>query len=71
MRIFACALLLCGCAPSLPQKLKQVQQDQQTYSAAARERATADQCSQTSIPGTTEHLACRLGVPVGPATNQP
>ena len=67
----ACALLLCGCTPSFQQKLKQEQADQTAYGVESHERASADQCNRVAVPGTTEHMACRLGIATSPPPKQP
>jgi hypothetical protein len=55
----ACVLLLSGCVPH--QKLQQEQVDAARYRAQLGERESSQQCSEVAMPGTTEHLVCRLG----------
>lgn len=59
------AFLLCACVPA--QKLSQEQGDQARLNAQLQERAADEKCSQAAMPGTPEHMACRLGVAPAPA----
>jgi outer membrane murein-binding lipoprotein Lpp len=56
--VVACGLLLAGCVA--PQKLQKVQADAAQYDTALQARKSNAQCSQMAMPGTPEHLACRL-----------
>ena len=53
-----CALLLSGCVS--PQKIQKTQADAAQYDAQLQARRSNEECSQTAMPGTPEHLACRL-----------
>jgi outer membrane murein-binding lipoprotein Lpp len=53
-----CGLMLCGCVA--PQKIQKTQADAAEVQAQSKARADYEQCSQTAMPGTPEHLACRL-----------
>ena len=57
---YACVLLLCGCTPSLQQKMQKEQTDEAAYGAQSRAREAAEHCSQM-LPGSAEHMACMLG----------
>jgi hypothetical protein len=52
-------LVLCGCTPSLQQKLQKEQADENSYGTQSREQAAAERCSKM-IPGSTEHMTCML-----------
>jgi hypothetical protein len=54
----AAALLLAGCVN--PQKLERGKADVAKFEAQRQERASEAQCDETAMPGTPEHLACRL-----------
>jgi starvation-inducible outer membrane lipoprotein len=54
----ACALLLSACVN--PQKLQQGRADVAKFQAQRQEQDSNAQCSQTAMPGTPQHLACRL-----------
>lgn len=56
----ACALLLCGCVS--PQKIQKEGADQARLNAELQERKSADKCSNAIMPGTPEHMECRLGI---------
>jgi hypothetical protein len=56
---YACVLLLCGCTPSLQQKMQKEQADEAAYSAQSRAREAAEHCSRM-LPGSAEHMACML-----------
>jgi starvation-inducible outer membrane lipoprotein len=59
-RLFAitAALLLSACVS--PQKIEKTESDAAAYKAARQAREADQQCSQTALPGTPQHLACRL-----------
>ena len=58
MPVVAITLLLAGCVS--PQKIEKTQEDAQTFAAERQARDANQQCSETAMPGTVEHLACRL-----------
>ena len=57
--LIASALLLCGCTPSLQQKVRKEQVDEAAYNTQSRERESAERCSQM-LPGSSEHMVCML-----------
>jgi hypothetical protein len=61
----ASALVLSACVN--PQKLKQEDADQSRLNAELRERESADKCTNAIMPGTPEHMECRLGIAGGGA----
>ena len=61
----ACALLLCDCVS--PQKIQKEGADQARLNAELQERESADKCSNAIMPGTAEHMECRLGIAGGGA----
>ena len=61
----ACALLLCVCVS--PQKIQKEGADQARLNAELQERESADKCSNAIMPGTPEHMECRLGIAGGGA----
>lgn len=52
------ALLLSGCVS--PQKLQKTQTDAAQFDAALQARRSNEQCSETAMPGTIQHLSCRM-----------
>ena len=61
----ALSLALCACVPAA--RLKQDQADQARFNAQLQERDRNEKCSQTAMPGTPEHMACRLGASAAPS----
>jgi starvation-inducible outer membrane lipoprotein len=55
------ALILSGCVA--PKKIQQERADQAMFGAQLRDREANDRCSETAMPGTPQHLACRLAKP--------
>jgi outer membrane murein-binding lipoprotein Lpp len=53
-----CALLLAGCVS--PEKVQKTRMDAAQFDAELQARKSNAQCSETAMPGTPEHLACRL-----------
>jgi hypothetical protein len=53
-----CVLLLAGCVS--PDKVQKTRADAAQFDAELQARRSNEQCSQTAMPGTPEHLACRL-----------
>ena len=60
--LIAGSLLLAACVPV--QKIKQEEADQAKLHVERQERDAYDKCTQTLMPGSTEHLACRMGAPL-------
>jgi hypothetical protein len=58
--------LLTGCA--IPQKINQVQQDVKVYRAQQDERDAYDRCTQSTLPGSMEHMECMAALAKGNAT---
>jgi starvation-inducible outer membrane lipoprotein len=56
--VAAMALVLSGCV--LPQKISQTEQDAARYRAEESEKAAYEKCTADSMPGTMQHLACRM-----------
>jgi hypothetical protein len=50
--------MLAGCVE--PQKVEKARADAAAFQAERQAREATRQCSETAMPGTTEHLACRL-----------
>jgi hypothetical protein len=61
----ACVLLLAACVPA--QKLQKEQADEARYKTERQERESSDKCTAADMPGTLEHMECRLGVAGGTA----
>ena len=61
----ACAFLLCGCVS--PQKIQKEGADQARLNPELQERESADKCTNAAMPGTPEHMECRLGIAGGGA----
>lgn len=57
--LMALAVLLAACVPA--ERLRQEQVDQARLTAQRQEHDSNEKCSQIAMPGTPEHLACRLG----------
>jgi hypothetical protein len=64
MRILALAPCLClvlilpACVA--PQKISKTQQDKARFDQEQSERSANENCNQDAMPGTPQHLACRL-----------
>ena len=67
--LLAAALLVCGCVS--PQKIQKTGADQARLNAELKERESAGKCSEAAMPGTVEHMECRLGVVGGPPALAP
>jgi hypothetical protein len=50
--------VLAGCVD--PRKVEKTQADAATFNAQRQARDANQECSQTAMPGTVEHLNCRL-----------
>lgn len=66
--VAAWGLILCGCVS--PQKIQQEGADQARLNAELKERESADKCTEAAMPGTPEHMECRLGIAGGPPPAQ-
>ncbi|HWC63331.1 MAG TPA: hypothetical protein VG501_06900 [Rhizomicrobium sp.] len=51
-------IVLAGCVD--PRKIEKTQADAAAFNAQRQARDANEQCSQTAMPGTVEHLNCRL-----------
>jgi hypothetical protein len=49
---------LAGCIS--PQKIEKTRADATTFAVERQARDANQQCSETAMPGTVEHLTCRL-----------
>jgi outer membrane murein-binding lipoprotein Lpp len=54
------ALILCLAGCVSPQKIDKTRADMDTFNAERQARDANQQCSETAMPGTVEHLACRM-----------
>jgi hypothetical protein len=52
------ALILSACVA--PQKISKTQQDRARFDQQQSERSANENCNQNAVPGTPQHLACRL-----------
>lgn len=58
--VLALGLMLGLCACALPQKINQLRQDKALFDRQQDEKAAYDRCSRDALPGTTQHMACRM-----------
>ncbi len=66
--VAAGAFFLCGCVS--PQKIQKEGADQARLNAELKERESAEKCSEAAMPGTPEHMECRLGIAAAPPPAQ-
>ena len=60
----ALLLLLAGCA--LPQTIRKTEQDKARLDQQQNERDVNAQCNQGAMPGTVQHMACRMSAEKSP-----
>ena len=56
----ALGLMLGLCACTMPQKINLLRQDKARFDRQQDERAAYERCSRDAMPGTTQHMACRM-----------
>lgn len=56
----ALCLMLALCACAVPQKLDQLKLDKACFDQQEDERSAYAGCNQSAMPGTTQHLTCRM-----------
>ncbi len=54
------ALPLALCACGVPQKFDQLKTDKARFDQQQHERAAYTGCNKNAMPGTTQHLTCRM-----------